>query len=234
MSNQCTIVITGTSKGIGRYLAEYYAKKGFQVIGCSRRMVDYESKNYRHFCLDISDEAKVKEMFIEIGKTYKRLDALINNAGIMHMNYALLTPLQTVQKTLNTNFIGTFLCCREAVKLMQKNRHGRIINISTIAVPLSPVGSSSYSASKAAVEQFSKVLAREVASYGITVNTLALSIVKQSGMAGEIDQKAAREALAHTILKSPLDLQDIAHAADFLISSESAVITGQTLCLGGI
>jgi len=127
------MLITGTRKGIGKYLVEYYTQKGYLVIGCSRQEVDYDIDNYRHFVLDVSDEMSVKQMFMEIRKTYKKLDVLINNAGIASMNHILLTPLQTVKDIFNTNFVGTFLFCREAAKLMQRHNYGRIVNFITIA-----------------------------------------------------------------------------------------------------
>lgn len=234
MDKKEVILITGSSRSIGRYLVEYFAKKGFQVIGCSRSPVDYEFENYKHFCLDVSDETKVKQMFSEVRKTYNRLDILINNAGIMSANYALLTPLQTVKNILDANFIGTFLFCREAVKLMQKNQYGRIINISSIAVQLVLAGSSIYSASKAAVEQFSKVLAKEVAPYNITVNILGLSLVGNSGMAKDMSERAIKQTLEHTASKSQLDFDDIIHAVDFFISPKSSTVTGQILHLSGL
>ena len=90
MNEKQVIIITGTRKGIGKYLAEYYVEKGFQVIGCSRTTIDYELENYQHYCLDVAEEGEVKQMFAEINKTYKRLDVLINNAGISSMNHILL------------------------------------------------------------------------------------------------------------------------------------------------
>ena len=117
MNNNEVMLITGTRKGIGKYLVEYYVEKDFYVIGCSRSPVDYEFDRYEHFCLDVSDEDRVKKMFAQIRKSYKRLDVLINNAGLASMNHTLLTPLKTVQKLLNTNFIGTFLFCREAARI---------------------------------------------------------------------------------------------------------------------
>ena len=234
MNENKVILISGTSKSIGEYLAQYYSEKGFQVIGCSRSPVKYESKNYRHFCLDICDEKKVREMFSEIRKTYNRLDVLINNAGIQSVNLSLLTSLKTVQDVFNTNMMGTFLLCREAAKLMMKNGYGRIINISSIAVPLCSIGTSVYSASKAAVEQFSKVLAKEVGSDGITVNNIGLSIVNQSGMMKNLSEKAIEETMEQVTIKSPLEFKDIAHVIDFFISDESQLITRQTLYLGGV
>ena len=123
MGEEQVILITGTRKGIGKYLAHYYVEKGFRVVGCSRQEVDYELSDYRHYCLDVSDEVKVKQMFSEIRRTYERLDVLINNAGIASMNHFVLTPLETVRRIMETNVVGTFLFCREAAKLMQKKRY---------------------------------------------------------------------------------------------------------------
>lgn len=150
------------------------------------------------------------------------------------MNYALLTPTKTVRDLLNTNFIGTFLFCREALKIMKKNTYGRIVSISTIHVPLCTVGTSIYSASKAAIEQFSKVLAKEAAPFGITVNILGLPYVKNTGMVENLSKDAASEALEHTILKSQIDFNDVAYAMDFLISEKCKKVTNQTLYLGGV
>jgi 3-oxoacyl-[acyl-carrier protein] reductase len=122
------MLITGTSKGIGRYLVEYYTGLGFQIIGCSRSQAEYSLDNYQHYCLDVDDEPKVKQMFSEIREKHGRLDVLINNAGIASMNHILLTPIKTVKRIFSTNVIGAFLFCREATKLMQKNKYGRIVN----------------------------------------------------------------------------------------------------------
>jgi len=211
-----------------------YVNKGVQVVGCSRGSVDYKFDNYRHFCLDVCDEVEVKRLLAEIRNTYNRLDVLINNAGVSAIGYALLTATSAARDMLNTNFVGTFIACRESIKVMQRNRYGRIVNISTIAVPLGTVGTSVYSASKAAIEQFTRVLAKEVVTYGITVNTLALSFTKDSGMVEKIGERAAKEALEQTILKSWIDPEDVVHAMDFFVSERSWAVTGQTLCLGGV
>ena len=124
MIDQPVMIITGTRKGIGKNLAEYYTQNGFIVIGCSRGNIDFELNNYQHYCLDVSDESLVKKMFKEIRKKCGRLDVLINNAGVASENHVLLTPLKEVHDSLNTNFIGTFIFCRESVKLMKMNQHG--------------------------------------------------------------------------------------------------------------
>src|SRR5438132_11018511 len=101
--NAPVILISGTSRGIGEYLATCYLERGFRVVGCSRRDVVREHDHYRHYVLDVSDEAEVKRMFSDFSKTFGRLDALLNNAGVAAMNQALLTPNSTSPRLLDTN-----------------------------------------------------------------------------------------------------------------------------------
>ena len=234
MIDKPVMIITGARKGIGRYLAEYYVKRNFIVNGCSRGDNDFKINNYRHYCVDVTDEILVKNMFREIRKKYGRLDVCINNAGIASMNHILLTPLKEVQESLNTNFIGTYLFCRESVKLMQKNKYGRIVNFSSIHIPLATVGTSIYGASKAAIEQFSKILAKEVFQFGINVNILALSIVKDTGMGNVLTDEMKGKILNRSISKSELNISDVTHTIDFFINEKSTMITNQSVCLGGV
>ena len=227
------MLITGTRKGIGRHLVEYYVKKGFQVVGCSRQIVDYKLKNYQHFCLDVSNEIKIKRMFAEIKKTYNRLDILINNAGIASMNHFLLTPLKTVQKVLNTNVVGTFLFCREAAKLMQKNRYGRIVNFATIATPLKLEGEAIYASSKAAVVSLTEILAKEVAEFGITVNAVGPTPVK-TDLIRSIPQEKINSLINRQAIQRFSKFKDITNVIDFFIQPESDFITGQVIYLGGV
>ena len=129
-------LITGTRKGISKFLAEHYVAQGHHVIGCSRGEIDWKLDGYVHYVADVADEKAVQAIFADLRQTYGRLDHLINNAGMASMNHSLLTPVSTVHKLLDTNVVGTFLFCREAAKLMKKNKYGRIVNFTTIAVPL--------------------------------------------------------------------------------------------------
>src|SRR5213593_2334327 len=144
-------LITGTRKGIGRHLAEHYVRCGHRVVGCSRGEVDWAAEGYVHYVADVSDEPAAKRIFADVRRKYDRLDHLINNAGVASMNHSLLSPLSSVHHVLNTNVVGTFLFSREAAKLMQNHRYGRIVNFTTMAVPLKLEGEAMYVASKAAV-----------------------------------------------------------------------------------
>ena len=233
MPEQRLMLITGDRKGIGQYLVEYYLNKNYRVIGCSRKPVQFEHENYRHYSLDITDEPNVRSMFAEIRKTHQRLDVLINNAGIASMNHVLLTPFETAQKNLNTKIAGTFLFCREAVKLMKKNKMGRIVNFATVASPLKLQGEAIYASSKAAVVNFSQVLAREIGDYGITVNVVGPTPIKT-----DLIQGVSREKLGVVIGNQAVqrfgEFEDVSNVIDFFIQPESDFITGQVIYLGGV
>lgn len=120
------ILITGTRKGIGRDLSEYYLNKGDIVCGCSRTQSNLEHKNYRHFTLDVCDENAVVNMVRAVKKEFGTIDVLLNNAGIASMNHILTTPLKTMQNIFNTNVFGSFLFLREVSKVMVQNYKKRI------------------------------------------------------------------------------------------------------------
>ena len=227
------ILITGTRKGIGHQLARFYLGKGNIVIGCSRLESDLVHENYLHYCLDVSNEKQVNELFMAIRKQFGRLDVLINNAGVASMNHSLLTPLVTVNKLFNTNFLGTFLFSRQAVKLMKKNNFGRIINFSTVAVPLNLEGEAIYASSKSAIEQFTKVFSKEIASMGITVNTIGPTPI-ETDLIKAVPENKIEELLSQQAIKRLGDFDDIINVVDFYMSSKSNFITGQTIYLGGV
>lgn len=227
------ILITGSRKGIGYNLAKYYLESGFTVIGCSRSDSELKHENYKHFCLDVSDEKQVNDLFMNIRKQYGRLDVLINNAGMASMNHTLLTPLSTVKKLFNTNFTGTFLFSRQAVKLMKKNSFGRIVNFSTVAVPLNLEGEAIYSASKSAIEQFTKIFSKEVASMGVTVNTIGPTPI-ETDLIKAVPKNKIDELLSQQAIKRLGNFEDVINIIDFYISPNSNFITGQTIYLGGV
>lgn len=232
MANQNVMVITGTRKGIGRYLAEYYCGLDFQVVGCSREKSNLTSDNYRHFCVDVADEVGVRGMFHELSSSFGRVDVLINNAGIASMNHILLTPMATIRNIIDTNFIGTFLFCREAAKLMRGNG-GRIVNFATVATPLNLEGEAIYAASKAAVESLTRILARELAPFRITVNAVGPTPVK-TDLIRSVPQSKMDALLARQAIRRFGEFRDISNVIDFMIKPESDFVTGQILFLGGV
>ena len=227
------VLITGTRKGIGRYLAERYAAQGFTVYGCSRGDIPETIHGYTHFCADITDENSVRDMLREIRSRSRRLDVLINNAGIASMNAMLLTPLNTARQILETNFLGTFLCCREAARLMQRRKHGRIVNLTTVAVPLKLEGEAVYAASKAAVVTLTEILARELATFEITVNAVGPTPIR-TDLIRNVPRDTLERLLQRQAIRRFAEFEDVANVVDFFISPTSAMVTGQTLYLGGV
>jgi 3-oxoacyl-[acyl-carrier protein] reductase len=227
------VLITGTRKGIGRYLAEHYVQRGARVVGCSRSEPEWSLENYTHFCADVVDEAAVRKMVAAVNKQFGRLDVLINNAGIASMNHVLLTPAATAERIFATNFQGVFLLCREAAKVMQRRRYGRIVNVSTVAVPLHLEGEALYAASKSAVVTFTQILAREVASYGITANVVAPTPI-ETDLIRAVPKEKIDAIVERLAIKRLGRFEDVANVIDFFVRPESDYITGQVITLGGV
>jgi 3-oxoacyl-[acyl-carrier protein] reductase len=226
-------IITGVSKGIGQYLRDHYLEQGFQVAGCSRSEVSCDAPGYRHYCLDVADEKAVQQMVKDVRNRFGGVDVLLNNAGIASMNHILLTPLSTVQSIFATNVFGTFLFCREAAKVMALKKSGRIVNFATVATPLRLEGEAVYAASKAAIESFTRIMAREVAPYNITVNAVGPTPVQTDLIAGvpagKMDALLRRQAIQRFGT-----FQDISNVTDFFIDERSDFVTGQVVFLGGV
>jgi len=227
------MIITGTRKGIGRYLVDYYLEKGFIVVGCSRSAMDEQIEGYEHHCVDVADEKAVQKMVREVSKKHGKIDILINNAGIASMNHVLLTPLSTVENIFSTNVFGTFLFCREVAKAMCSKKYGRIVNFATVATALDLEGEAAYAASKAAVESFTRVMSREVAGYNITVNAVGPTPVMTDLIKGVSDNKMD-SLIATQAIKRMGEYEDISNVTDFYIQKQSEFITGQVMYLGGI
>lgn len=227
------MLITGARKGLGRHLAEHYLARGWRVVGCSREESDLTHPAYTHHRVDITDEAAVVALVRGIQQSHGRLDALLNNAGIAAMNHVLLTPAESARRVFDTNFHGTFLCLREAAKVMTRQKSGRIVNFSTVAVPLDLAGEAVYAASKAAIESLTRVTAHELGAHGITVNAVGPTPVPTDLI--KTVPKAKLEAL---LARQPIarygEPRDVANVVDFFLQPGSDFITGQVIYLGGI
>lgn len=227
------VVITGTSKGIGKAMALYYLNKNFVVAGCSRSSSPIEHQNYRHFELDITDEKAVVSMIRAIKKEFKKIDILINNAGIASMNHILTTSNESISKIFNTNFLGTFLFTREVAKVMMKEKYGRVINFSTIAKPLRLEGEAVYAASKAAIESFTQTSSKELSSFNITVNAIGPTPIK-TDLIKAVPKDKIEDLLNKQTIKRFGTFEDIINVIDFFIDDRSSFITGQIIYLGGV
>jgi 3-oxoacyl-[acyl-carrier protein] reductase len=233
MTERQVMLITGTRKGIGRYLAEYYASKGYIVEGCSRGDAQWEAENYTHHQVDVANEAQVKKMISNVARRHGRLDIVINNAAIATMNHVLLTPAATANRMLEVNVTGTMLVCRDAAKVMMRHRYGRIINFTTIVAPIALAGEAIYAASKSAVVTLTRILAFELGQWGITCNSFGATPIMTDMIRGVPQDKinAVVDGLAIKRLGTPADCSNV---CDFFIRPESDNITGQVIYLGGV
>ena len=227
------ILITGTRKGIGKELAEYYLNLDFNVVGCSRGAGTIENDNYRHHELDVSDEKAVVKMVRTTKKEFGRIDILLNNAGIASMNHFLTTSFSTVQNIFNTNFLGTFIFSREVSKVMMKQKYGRIVNYTTVASALRLEGEAIYAASKGAIENFTQTISKEVAPYNITVNAIGPTPV-ETDLIKVVPKNKIQDLLEKQAIKRFGTSEDIKNVIDFFIDDKSDFVTGQIIYLGGV
>jgi 3-oxoacyl-[acyl-carrier protein] reductase len=186
-----------------------------------------------HFELDVSDEKAVVAMVRAVVRQHGRIDALLNNAGIAAMNHALLSPASAARDIFATNFHGTFLFCREAGKAMVRRKAGRIVNFATVATPLRLEGESLYAASKAAVESFTQVLARELGPSGVTVNAVGPTPVP-TDLVKNVPKAKMDALLARQAIRRFGTIDDIINIVEFFLSPKSEFITGQVIYLGGV
>jgi 3-oxoacyl-[acyl-carrier protein] reductase len=226
------VLITGTTRGLGQFLAEHYLAAGDQVIGCGRSQPSVQHERYTHQTVDVTDEAAVSRLTATVRERFGGLDVLINNAGVASMNAIALTPPSAARRVVETNFISAVALTHAAIRLMRRSTAGRIVNISTIAVPLRLEGEAIYAASKSALETFTRIAARELGSMGITCNAVGPSVVRTRLTEGVPQEKLDRLVRAQAIQTMAIPA-DVANVIDFFLRPESRLVTGQVIYLGG-
>lgn len=226
-------LITGSRRGVGRLIAEHILRNGGHVAGFSRGEATINHTNYFHFQVDIGDPASVQQAFNALKKVSQTIHILINNAAVLTSQYSMIMPPAAAQAMLNTNLMGAFMVSREASKFMRKNKWGRIINISSMAVSLEPIGDSVYAASKAGLITLSNVMAKELSSYNITCNTLAITAIK-TDMLEQLPQDKIENIISGLPIPRYAEPDDIFNIIDFFTSERSSYITAQTIYMGGV
>lgn len=235
-------LITGGSKGIGASISIELANLGFDVVinyntditGAEETLSQCKSLGVDGFVIkgDVSKEADVNEIFNQLMEKYGKLDVLVNNAGITDDGLLIRMSEEQFSKVVDTNLISTFLCMREAGKIMAKKRSGKIINISSIVGLHGNAGQVNYSASKAGVIGMTKSIARELAGRNILVNVVAPGFVKTS-MTDKLSDKVKDGMLDAIPLKRFASASDIANVVGFLASEKANYITGQVISVDG-
>lgn len=237
-----TALVTGASRGIGKSIAKTLAKQGLQVYFTyaskaeEAALVEKEIQDAgfkaKAFCLNVSDSDAIVTFFKEEIKDKVRLDVMVNNAGITKDGLILRMKEDDFDRVIEVNLRGTFLCLKEATKIMTKQQYGRIINIVSVVGQMGNAGQVNYSAAKAGIIGMTKSAAKELGSRFITVNAVAPGFIDTDMTAALSDQ--LKEEYSKAIpLKRFGSAQDVADAVAFLASEKAAYITGQVLAVNG-
>jgi 3-oxoacyl-[acyl-carrier protein] reductase len=171
-----TALITGSSQGLGRALADRLLADGWTVHGFARGPQDLTHAAFTAHAVDVADESSVRAAVATVAAA-GRIDLLVNNAGAAALNALLLTPGSVAEQLMRVNYLGTFHYLQAVGKVMVRQRGGRIVNLTTVAVPLSLEGEAAYVASKAAVEALTRVAAKELAAQGVVVTAVGFGPV---------------------------------------------------------
>lgn len=237
-------IVTGASKGIGAGIAKQLAAEGAAVVvnyssskdGADRVVTEIKNKGGKALAVqaDVSKQADIERLFAEAKKAFGRLDILVNNAGVYEFS-----PLEGItgehfHKQFDLNVLGLVLSSKEAVKYFDKSG-GSIINISSLVSTAAPAATAIYSATKGAVDTVTKSLAKELGPRNIRVNAINPGMVETEGVhsAGFLESDFRKDLQARTPLGRIGQVEDIAPAAVFFASSDSAWITGETLAIAG-
>lgn len=231
-------IITGAVKGIGRAITSRLRKDGFHVIAADidapedpELMRAIETKEADYSMVNISSQQEVRTLFADVMNRHGRIDAVVNNAGIIRDNLIWKMSEEDFDTVIGVNLKGTWLMCREAAIVMKEQGSGRIVNIASRAW-LGNRGQSNYSASKAGVVALTRVLALELGKYNVSVNAVAPGLIDTP-----LTQKLDKEVLQRLIDAQPSRSMgtpaDVANAVAFLVSTQTQFITGQTIYVDG-
>ena len=231
-------LVTGASRGIGKAIAEKLVVCGATVIGTAttekgaEAISHYLGSNGKGFALNVTDETSIESVMGAIKAQFGDIDILVNNAGITRDNLLMRMKEDEWQDILDTNLTSVFRLSKALLRTMMKKRYGRIVTIGSVVGTMGNAGQANYAAAKAGLIGFSKSLAREVASRGITVNVVAPGFI-----ATDMTDALTDEQKSLTLAQVPAgrlgEPVEIANAVAFLVSDEASYITGETLHVNG-
>ncbi|WP_022940251.1 3-oxoacyl-ACP reductase FabG [Psychromonas hadalis] len=232
------VLITGASRGIGRAIAEKFVSLGATVLGTATSekgataISDYLGESGKGYVLNVTDNDSIAALFADIKKEFGGVDVLVNNAGITRDNLLMRMKDDEWNDIIDTNLTPIFKMSKAAIRPMMKKRSGRIINIGSVVGTMGNAGQANYAAAKAGVIGFTKSLAREIASRGITVNTVSPGFIET-----DMTKTLTDEQRANTLANVPAgrlgDPSEIAATVVFLASEGAAYITGETIHVNG-
>ena len=230
-----TALVTGASRGIGNAIALELKQKGYSVIGTATTQTGVDSlleKDIEGYILDLNSKDSIDQFWSLLEENNKSISVLINNACITRDNIVLRMSDEEWSDIMNVHLYGTFQLCKRSLKMMLKNKWGRIINISSASASIGNRGQSNYAAAKAGVEAFTKSLAKEVGKRDITINSVAPGFIST-------DMTEQNEGVnsEYVVKEIPLgrfgEPNEVASLVGFLCSEDASYITGQTVHING-
>jgi 3-oxoacyl-[acyl-carrier protein] reductase len=231
-------LVTGASRGIGKAIAEKLASQGATVIGTATSengasaISAYLGENGSGMVLNVTQEDSMSDLLSQINEKFGPIDILINNAGITRDNLLMRMKDAEWDDIIQTNLTSVFKLSKAVLRGMMKKKHGRIVSIGSVVGSSGNAGQANYAAAKAAVIGFSKSMAREIASRGITVNVVAPGFIDTDMTKSLTDDQ--KEAIFKDIPANRLgDPAEIAATVAFLVSNDAGYITGETIHVNG-
>ncbi len=236
-----TALITGASRGIGRAAALLLARQGARVVLAARNEERLEEVaaavragggDAHPMALDLADHESIPDAVKRLPSDCAAVDILVNNAGVTADNLLARMSLEQWRRVLDVNLTGVFVLTRAVVRGMMRRRRGRVISVSSVAGLVGNAGQTNYAASKAGLIGFSKSLARELLSRGITVNVVAPGFIETDMTAALPDGAAERFLQRHGLVRLGA-VDDVAAAVLYLASDEASYVTGEVLSVSG-
>jgi 3-oxoacyl-[acyl-carrier protein] reductase len=223
------IVVTGASRGLGRAICERLRAGGVEVYGLARDSSGIPAPSMN---CDVSSYEQVKAVAQAMKRDGRKIDGLVNAAGIASMNLALTTPAHVSRDLVHTNLLGTIYCCQLFAPVMIRLKQGSIINFSTIAVALGLKGESVYAASKAGVEGFTRAFAREMADFNVNVNCISPGPIDTDLLKG-ISAAQVSQIVSRQIIPRQFTPDAVSDLVELLLDKRSRSLSGQVLHVGG-
>ena len=228
------VIITGASRGIGFAAVKKFVKNGWTVRACARKesaeLIDALGDDGSIHILDLADESSVVHCAKAIAFSEKRIDGLVNCAGIAHGSLFSMTKLDHLQHVFQINLFSQILFSQYIAKKMIRNKSGSIVNVSSTAGILADSGTLAYGSSKAAFSHATRIMATELGAFGIRVNGVAPAKV-ETDMGRMMDKKSSNLLEQRTSLKGEISADNVADIIYFLASSESKMMSGQIIRL---
>jgi 3-oxoacyl-[acyl-carrier protein] reductase len=234
-------IVTGGAQGIGRAIALELARAGADIVlgDIQQDRAEQTAEEIRALGrtalalrLDVSDPASAAAIVEAAAEKFGKVDHLVNNAGITRDNLLMRMKPEDWAAVINVNLTGVFNCTQAVIRTMMKQRYGRIVNISSVIGQMGNAGQANYGASKAGVIGFTKSIAREIGSRGVTVNAITPGFI-ETAMTGVLAEDVRAAMLAAIPLGRMGTPEDIAQAVRFLVSDDAAYITGAVINVNG-